>query len=444
MCGILIYNKDYSPLYNIKHRGEQHTEKKLNNFIFNHSSLPLQTNGLNISQPIEFKNGDLLLFNGEIFNYKEFSNASSDLHYLKDFFRKGYKDSLIKQINKWDGFWSIVYYDKMHNCFYLFTDPLGKKQLYYSDKGISSEIKPLIEDNQSYYYSGFYYGTHGTMFSNIYRILPNKIYKINGENLLQTKTINDYYKFNRKENVDFEKLMDKSIKRRLINKMDKITLLVSGGLDSTIILFHLLKHLDKNQIQFLTIENKEDQYIKIVEDYFKIKCERIKLDNQKIKKEIKVICKSYEINVDYGSLIPQWYLVLNAKNKVILTGDGADELFSGYDRSNYKDTQHYDVFMELPYLHHIRLDRISMQFTKEIRNPFLSKEIIEFALSLSYKKRKNKKYLKEIYKNKIPIEIIERKKMPLRYLKEKQKNERLIQKYHFKVFNKFSKKRTIN
>lgn len=85
-----------------------------------------------------------------------------------------------------------------------------------------------------------------------------------------------------------------------------------------------------------------------------------------------------------------------------------------------------------------------MQFTKEIRNPFLSKEIIEFALSLSYKKRKNKKYLKEIYKNKIPIEIIERKKMPLRYLKEKQKNERLIQKYHFKVFNKFSKKRTIN
>ena len=403
--------------------------------------MPLQTNGLDIKQPVEFKNGDLLLFNGEIFNYKEFSNAFSDLHYLKDFIRNGFKNSLIKQINKWDGFWSIVYYDKRSNCFYLFTDPLGKKQLYFSENGICSEIKPLIENEKSYYYSGFYEGTHGTMFDNIFRVLPNKIYKMDGSNLLINTKINNYYKFDKKENVNFLSLMDTSVKRRLINKIDKITLFVSGGLDSTIILYHLLKFIDKEKIQFLTIDNKEDKYIKIVENYFNIKCEKINIDNNKTKKEIKTICKSYEINKDYGSLIPQWYLVANSKNKVILTGDGADELFSGYNRAIIKDTQLYDVFIELPYLHHIRLDRISMQFTKEIRNPFLSKEIIDFALSLSYKKRKQKKYLKEIYKNKLPKEIIEREKLPLRYLKEKQKNERLIQKYHFSVFNKFSKKR---
>ena len=115
--------------------------------------------------------------------------------------------------------------------------------MYFSENGICSEIKPLIENEKSYYYSGFYEGTHGTMFDNIFRVLPNKIYKMDGSNLLINTKINNYYKFDKKENVNFLSLMDTSVKRRLINKIDKITLFVSGGLDSTIILYHLLKFI---------------------------------------------------------------------------------------------------------------------------------------------------------------------------------------------------------
>jgi asparagine synthase (glutamine-hydrolysing) len=124
-----------------------------------------------------------------------------------------------------------------------------------------------------------------------------------------------------------------------------------------------------------------------------------------------------------GSVVPQ-YLLFDAIKKgtntrIVLSGDGADEMFGGYRRINEYDSQGSDVFHELTSYHLPRLDKMSMAHTLELRNPFLNLELIQLALQLPFDLRKNKEILKRAFKGLIPDSVIERKKHPL-------KNEKIV------------------
>ena len=80
MCGIQITKKNIPS--GIQHRGVNQVYKKIYNWHVNFASLPINSNGAGLTQPIELDNS-YLLFNGEIFNYRKFGNYRSDLHYLK-------------------------------------------------------------------------------------------------------------------------------------------------------------------------------------------------------------------------------------------------------------------------------------------------------------------------------------------------------------------------
>lgn len=429
MCGFSISfgNSGLDP-DKLKHRGvEKFTvshsylkNNKRSHYDMTFFKLPFQTSlGDNWNQPIELSDDRYLLFNGEIFNIPQ--GFENDVDYLKSFFSDENWESKIggDEYNTWDGFWSICIVTR--DGVYAFTDPLGKKQLYYGEKGIASEIKPLLggvcEPEPNFDYDKVS-KTFFTPFKGIERIYPNKLYHFAPEKKYLPVIIKGkLFDLSRKpKSDDFLKLLENAVVSR-IHRKGKNSLFLSGGLDSTVILDIIIKTGNKDHFEFVTIENQEDEnYIKILEDFYGIQIRRVLSENWKTFPfaNKKYLLNAYEYPLEKGSLLPNYFLCQFCSYESILTGDGADELFSGYNRAQINDTQEFDIFTELPYYHNIRLDRMGMLFTKEIRSPFQSHELVRFAINTPWTDRIGKKQIKTAFANRIPQEILNRQKTPLR------------------------------
>ena len=379
--------------------------------------LPVQTRKQDrINQPVrlDMKHG-YVLYNGEIFNYPSFFN--DDVEYLKHLFEDKSIYAILGEANDWDGFWAIVYVTG--NSIFAFTDPLGKKQLYYNSKcEISSEIRPLVDDFSDFdplfkssVYKWGYNVSDSTPWKKVKRILPNKLYTFYRSEL--TSISGDYFQWDRMSKSSSDKglreLLYESVKRRTMSKNYDIGVLVSGGLDSAIIA-SILNDLDQ-KVSFYSIENEESKYVDLLSKSLGIPVQYLSYD---LEKNLKEIFKWNETPIDLGSVVPQHELFKIIPENIVLSGDGADELFGGYRRINEYDSQHSDIFEELTYYHLPRLDRASMRYTIELRNPFLSHDVIKYALKLPYSERINKKHLKNIFSSDLPKEIIQRKKHPLK------------------------------
>lgn len=450
MCGIIVrfteLNKIFNNLNKIKHRGHTFCVKIINCIAFGHTRLSIQGLNKKYNGPFESDN-EIILYNGEIYNFKELNpNFECDIQCLK-------KNC---DYTTFDGDFAIVKYNKDSNILEVVTDRFGKKQLYYKlvdNKIVSicSEIKGIIEKtdiiNKKYISSIARFGyvfNNETIVNNIYKFEPGIKYLIDSNgNIIAKKNIewnsNKLIPKNVNKN-NLLKLLELSIKRRFISDIP-ICLIYSGGLDSSIVLYLLNKNKIKTKI--FTIENSED--LKYAEKYAK----KLKISINKIKINYKDYINAHYANecaTDLGSVIPKFNLMKAIKKRgynVVVGGSGADEIFGGYKRMKEYDYQHNDIFNELIYYHLPRIDKVSMFHTIEYRTPYTADYIIDFGLKLSYNKRINKKYLKSIFKNKIPNYILNRQKVPLKSNKilynkdiEKIKLLKIFEKKIFKMLQK--------
>ena len=424
MCGISIHRNFFQDELT-KHRGIQTTFTTLNGMKHTHHRLPIQTlEDDEWDQPVYLRDGWYLMFNGEIFNYDK-EKYDNDVEYLQDYFTTTMNPyDIMDEMNKWDGFWSIVISNGKE--IFACTDPLGKKQLYYNTDTheICSEVKGLtrtglIDQQFISTVNKWGYNTDDrTIYEDVKRIMPNTFYNFSvGDK--DISMIPNYFDWNKDVpvNKSVYELLEKSVQDRLISKKYKVSALFSGGLDSTIILYFLRKY--GADVDVYSIDNDTDgEHIRFMEKEWDLDLKFLEVDPNNIPHEEKM--KIYDINdsmIDLGSVIPQYYLFKDIKNKIVLTGDGADELFGGYRRISEYDSQKSDVFQELPFYHLVRIDRMSMHFTIECRNPFLSHDVIKRALALPFSERTHKKILKDEFRGKIPDEIIDRKKNPLKIAK---------------------------
>jgi asparagine synthase (glutamine-hydrolysing) len=341
----------------------------------------------------------------------------------------------IPHIQTWDGFWAITLYDSNTQDVIAFTDPLGKKSLYYNERGeICSEIKGLAY-NQSPIDQTFisevkkwgYNTNNRTPYTDVKRFLPNTIYYYNLNGSEFKTTYPEYYKLwnhpipqliGKSYEDHMEWLWSKmfeSVKNRLISKNYPISLLVSGGLDSSIIAAILEE--TGSDVTWYSIENGESEFVNILSQKFNKKVNFLQYDmDESLNQEIYQVWN--ETPIDLGSVIPQYHLFKaikqNSNHRIVLSGDGADELFGGYKRIHEYDSQGSDIFDELSFYHLPRLDKMSMAHTLELRNPFLNLEIVNFALRIPLEWRKDKKILKDTFGPLLPEEIVDRKKAPLK------------------------------
>lgn len=344
---------------------------------------------------------------GEVFNFKDFSDASTDTKaVLEVFVNEG-----LGGFHKFDGFWSFItiWQDKLFAC----TDYLSQKPIYYRTdmKAIASEPEALLEYGPADWDEVFFSNVKKWGYDPTGRTPWMQIKQLPAGHAWFDGMIFQYWGWNYIEQADLKDSIIEAVKNRLLGEQP-IACLLSGGLDSSIV-FSLCRQLGA-KISSYHIENDEADFARLVDP--DTKC--LPLDGL----AYNLALKYHQSPVDLGSVHPQAVLsqaVAKEGFHVCLTGDGADELFSGYSRSDKYDSQGSDAFVELPYYHLPRLDRLMMRNTIELRTPFLAPKVVKAAMNIPHYQRRNKLPLKDAFRDILPVEIVQREKLALKTLRIK-------------------------
>ncbi len=461
MCGILFVSQRKSDiskdnflkvLNSQNWRGPDNTSFKSfynNKILLGHNRLSILDTKPRSNQPMESDDGRyLLIFNGEIYNYKEIIkkyklklNTTSDTEVvLKGYILKG--KNILDDL---DGMFSFVIFDKKNSNWFCARDRFGIKPLFiYEDKvktvigseagSIAKLLNLKIDYKSLVEWKLLRTPTPNYTFFEKLKQFPKSHYKTNYSN----KNI-PYYKLKKKNNkINFKKiksLIDNSIYNHQMGDVS-CTSLLSGGIDSTIVLKNSSKV--KRCYSVGLKENNEFSAASKISKKLKKKISLISVENKKLKSTWEYLTKlrNEPISVPNEGLI---YLVckkMNKKNKIVLTGEGADEIFFGYDKifrwavnekklnfkkfielycysKDVKPTNRFkkyikelskkkkviDFVEDFFYDFHLptllrRMDFASMAASKEARVPFVSKNIIENLYRKNYKLKINKHFSK--------------------------------------------------
>ena len=416
MCGMIITRSadaTYAGLQAMIHRGllgRCQVEAVEGEWHLGHVRLPIQGVSKNYDQPYHHGRW-IILFVGEVFNFKELSpGAENDTAVVAEMW-----DALgIECFKHFDGFWSFAAVDVLSGELHVVTDYLAKKPLYIHRRplSIASEIRGIrafssSTPDQLFFSSvrkwGYHLGSH-TPIAGIEKLRPfsYQIFNPRGEQIRE-----DIYGALHPKEVDLRHAIEQSVERRLISDIP-VGMFLSGGLDSSIV-FQIAKQI--RPVSTICIENDAD------EEFARLIAPETVIIQLPSCAPMEIILDANEGPQDLGSMMMQYHLAeaaAGAGHRVMLSGDGADELFGGYRRANEYDSQMSDIFEELVHYHLPRLDKIMMRWTIELRCPFLSRPVIEGALALPRTLRTGKLILKKLFSGILPDQILNRAKFPLK------------------------------
>ena len=185
--------------------------------------------------------------------------------------------------------------------------------------------------------------------------------------------------------------LEAAVERRLMSDVP-IGAFLSGGLDSSAIVALLRPHVDELHTFSVGLPGSPDLIAaQVVADHVGTIHHSYELDPDEIVAalpEIVWALESFDQDL-VRSAVPTWFTARLAARyvKVVMTGEGADELFAGYryHRDLATSEIHHDARRSLTELHHVnlqRVDRITMAHSLEARVPFLDLEMIETALTI--------------------------------------------------------------
>ena len=333
------------------------------------------------SQPFEYGERFVGIFNGEIYNYRELR---------AQLIEKGYEFKTNSEIevmltlysvegesfiNKLRGMFAFSFYDKEKNTVMLGRDPFGIKPLYYIEREgqvyFSSESKvfyldpaldkTLIDEEQLQHYFTYQYIPEPSTLHPEIRILPAGSYMMLDFSAEREVRVEKYYTptFTPVKSDDFEKraeelreIIETSVKYHMISDVDVGTFL-SGGIDSAVITATASK-LNPG-IKAFTVAFGEKEYSEIDEASGiarHLDVEHIKLvaGLEDFKRAFDKVVYHLDFPVADPSTMAIYLICEEAARhlKVVLSGEGSDELFGGY--KVYGETLTSDKINALPSL----------------------------------------------------------------------------------------------
>ncbi|MEK6982283.1 MAG: asparagine synthase (glutamine-hydrolyzing) [Candidatus Micrarchaeota archaeon] len=311
-------------------------------------------------QPIWNEDKNIAItFNGEIYNYLSLKeelikkghkfSTSSDTETILH----AYEDCGMTAFTKLNGMFAISIYDTQKKKLVLARDSIGIKPIYYAFVNgkliYGSEIKCILESGEimaevdrealsSYLTFGTVLGDK-TLFKGIKKLLPSHTLTFDGKRLEITKFTPEKVKL--PQNANLYSVLKDSVRAQLMSDVP-LGAFLSGGIDSSTIvgLMAEINKETKNEkpIETFTVgfgqESDELKYAKIVSDYFETNHHEIMIVPEDIPKQIDELVHHYD-DLTWDSACLPVYLVSSLARKhvkVVLSGEGSDELFAGYER----------------------------------------------------------------------------------------------------------------
>ena len=302
------------------------------------------------NQPFKYKNL-VLSFNGEIYNFKDLKKELENKNYK--FYTESDTEVLIKlfyefnldAFKKISGIFSISIWDNLTKTIYLIRDIIGVKPLYYKEKNgnifFSSLINPLLIDDKKIlnsdalnYYSNFGYNDlPETFYKNIFKVLPGELIIFKNKKIIKEKFLKFDFNKNNLSDQNIKEKIEEIISKQSISDVP-VSLSLSGGIDSNILLSKIKKNLNSYTVAYEYKNNKNIDSIcaKQRAKEFNIKHTEVFINQDDFFNSLENIIDILEEPIGNENVVGNYFLSKNIKEKVLFVGDGGDEIFTGYNK----------------------------------------------------------------------------------------------------------------
>jgi asparagine synthase (glutamine-hydrolysing) len=373
MCGINGFTWKDEPLIekmnqSLRHRGPDDQNTYIDGKIsLGHCRLSIIDLSPAGRQPKSNEDGSIwIIFNGEIYNFQEIRaileksghkfSSNTDTEVIVH----AYEEWGTNCVERFNGMWAFAIYDKNKSILFFSRDRFGVKPLYFCrhEKGLvfSSEIKGILQHDTKrvpndmavydFLVLGFVDHLPDTFFQGIERLMPGEsmIYELSSGTLKRFRWYDLHSKMMRAEKLSEEKaaknireLFMDSVRYRLISDVP-VGSCLSGGIDSSAIVYAMRKLNETAEVKTFSLifpGNKLDEsdYIKEVVKATKVKGYAVSPTTEDLIRDLDDLIQTQEEPFGSMSIYGQYKVMeLAHKNdmKVLLDGQGSDEIFAGY------------------------------------------------------------------------------------------------------------------
>ncbi|MEO8665029.1 MAG: asparagine synthase (glutamine-hydrolyzing) [Ignavibacteria bacterium] len=354
---------------------------KLEEICLAHRRLAIIDLSPNGNQPMSTADGRYVcVYNGEVYNFREIKKelekfninfkSNSDTEVILYAYERFGTDCF----KKFNGMFAIAIWDTVKRELILARDRFGKKPLYYyfdknKNVAFASELTALLEDKTiprkiSYeavncYLALGYILSPLSIYENVFKLEPATYLKISDKGKAEKVQYWDYsdtFRTKTKDSVsEIENkilyLLEESVKRRMISDVP-VGAFLSGGVDSSSIVA-LMKKFHKGELHTFSVGFNEKSYNELPDadrfaEYIGTKHHGLICEVSEGKDFINKAIEAYDEPFADNSLIPMIEVSKLASEyvTVVLSGDGADEIFAGY--ITYKADKYYNYAKPIP------------------------------------------------------------------------------------------------
>ena len=335
------------------------------------------------SQPMQSADERRVIsYNGEVYNFRELAarhsidnlRSNSDTEVVLRMFAKLGVESLTEL----NGMFAFAMYDRRMQKMWLVRDRLGIKPLYYransTELVFASEIKGIFaldgsqpRCNISALHEWLYYGnTLGgrTLYDGINQLLPGHFLEIDLRSLkyivgsywsLEQELATEHTRFDKKETIaETQRLLEQAIQRQLVSDVP-VGVFLSGGIDSSAIAAFASRHYQGRLATYsagfdFAPDGGELPKAKRIADLYGTEHNEIHIGGGDIGGLIEKMVDHHDMPFSDAANIPLYLMAaqLGGQTKVVLQGDGGDEVFGGYRR--YATLRYYRYLRPLAQL----------------------------------------------------------------------------------------------